>query len=421
MILAGGRGSRLADLTRWRVKPAVPFGGKYRIIDFTLSNCINSDLRKIAVLTQYKSQSLIRHIYHGWNVFNSEFGEFIEVVPAQQRNRNDWFRGTADAVFQNMDFIVRNNPQWVLVLGGDHVYSMDYNYILQFHRERNADVTIASVPVTLKEGSACGVLEIDDSGHVERFVEKPEKPVPIPDQPDYCLASMGIYVFNTQFLTRKLIENDKKPGTAHDFGRDILPASVTNPSDRVFSWTFWNEEQNRPGYWRDVGTVDSYWKANMDLVSVSPEFNLYDRSWPIRSCLAQFPPAKFVFNDSNRRGMAVDSLVSEGSIISGSLVERSLISTNVYIMDARINDSVILPDVVINNNARIRNAIIDKYCVIPEGIVIGESVEEDGKWFHITDGGIVLVTPEMLNTREKYRRTSDSQYLAMRLNISGGS
>ncbi len=413
MVLAGGRGSRLADLTKWRVKPAVPFGGKYRIIDFALSNCINSGFRRIGVLTQYKSQSLLRHIYRGWNFLNPEFGEFVEVIPAQKRNKDEWYQGTADAIYQNIDLIVKHSPEYTVILGGDHIYKMDYTDLLNFHISNNADITVANIETPKKESSAFGVMCVDENYQIFRFEEKPPNPTTLPGKPDFCLTSMGIYIFNTDLLINLLTEDSTDPDSTHDFGNDIIPKALK--SNRVFAWPFRNSDNDKPGYWRDVGTVDSYWEANMDLVSVTPELNLYEGEWPIRSSLVQHPPAKFVFNDEGRRGMSVDSLVSEGSIISGSHVQNSLISSNVYIMDSKVKKSVVLPDVIIHPRSHISNAIIDKYCVIPEGTIIGNDLEEDRQWFHVTPEGIVLVTPEMLNNKELEKRQASGQTLARRL------
>lgn len=415
MILAGGRGTRLEDLTRWRVKPAVPFGGKYRIIDFTLSNCINSGVRKMAVLTQYKSQSLIRHLNRGWGFLNPEFGEFIEVIPAQKRNKEDWFQGTADAVYQNMDFILKHTPEHTIILGGDHIYKMDYNKLLSFHVRNHAEITIASIETPINEGSSFGIIGADKNYQVTRFEEKPPRPAPLPYNNNMCLASMGIYVFNTDLLMELLIQDAADTSSSHDFGKDILPKAMK--TNRVFTWPFRDNATDEPGYWKDVGTVDSYYKANMDLIQVTPELNLYEREWPVRSSLLQHPPAKFVFNDDGRRGMAVDSMISEGSIVSGAYVKDSLISTNVYVMDSRIDKSVILPDVVVHPNCRIQNAIIDKYSVIPEGMVIGVNPEMDRKWFHVTPEGNVLVTPEMLKARQYKNKTHEKQYMATRLKL----
>lgn len=415
IILAGGRGTRLSELTRWRVKPAVPFGGKYRIIDFTLSNCINSGIRKMAVLTQYKSQSLIRHISRGWSFLNPEFGEFIETIPAQKRNRDEWYQGTADAVYQNMDFILKHAPEHTIILGGDHIYKMDYNRLLSFHIKNRAEITVASIEAPIAEGASFGVIGVDENYQVTRFEEKPLQPTPLPDNKNACLASMGIYVFNTDLLLELLMQDSLNPASTHDFGHDILPCAMN--SNRVFAWSFRDTATEEPGYWRDVGTVDAYYQANMDLISVTPELNLYEREWPIRSTLLQHPPAKFVFNDDGRRGMAVDSMVSEGSIVSGAYVKNSLISTNVYIKDSVVEDSVVLPDVAIHSGCRVQNAIIDKYCVLPEGLIVGEDPEKDSRRFHVTSDGKVLVTPEMLKSLRDPQKLPVKQYLPNRVKL----
>lgn len=395
LVLAGGKGSRLKDLTKWRVKPAVPFGGKFRIIDFALSNCINSGIRKISVLTQYKSQSLIRHISQGWGMLHSEFGEFVEVLPAQQRVAEKWYTGTADAVYQNIDIIRRYNPEYVLILAGDHIYKMDYGEIIAYHRSRNADLTVSCVELPLNEANRYGVMSIDDKNRIVGFQEKPDHPQPIPDQPDKALASMGIYVFNTKFLFDQLYMDAMKSHSNHDFGKDIIPSIIHDSN--VYAFPFKNSGSNNPNYWRDVGTIDSYWKANMELIGVTPELNIYDQNWPIRTNLRQYPPAKFVFNSDNRRGMALDSMISEGCIVSGSSVEQSLLFSNVRVEDySKIDQSVILPDTIIKPNCRIHKAVIDKGCVIPEGTVIGEDLEQDKESFYVSPAGIVLVTPEML-------------------------
>lgn len=398
MVLAGGKGTRLGPLTDWRVKPALPFGGMMRIIDFTLSNCIHSGLRRIAVLTQYKAQSLLRHLNQGWNFLNPALGEFIEPMPAQQRVGNAWFKGTADAVYQNMDFVLRNTPSNVVILAGDHVYKMDYRPMLDFHSRMNADVTVATVPVERREAGRFGVMGIDVSGRVTRFQEKPEEPEGIPGDPERSLASMGIYVFRTEWLFHALSLDAADENSTHDFGRDILPKALQRDDDRVFAWMFTDSVSGEAGYWRDVGTVDSYWQANMELIGVTPQLNLYEQHWPIYSKPAQLPPPKFVFNSDDRRGMAVDSMVSMGSIVSGAHVEESLLSTNVYVQDSWVERSVVLPDVHIHPGCRIRNAVIDKYCVLPKGLDIGYDLQKDRRRFHVTDQGVVLVTPEMLKS-----------------------
>lgn len=395
LILAGGRGSRLQQLTLWRAKPAVPFGGKFRIVDFPLSNCINSGIRRVGVLTQYKAHSLIRHIQMGWGFLRGEFNEFIELLPAQQRIETSWYQGTADAVYQNMDIIRRHGPEYVVILAGDHVYKMDYGAMLARHVDAGADLTIGCLEVPRAEASAFGVMGVDDSGWVQTFREKPAEPDPVPGRPDTALASMGIYVCNTEFLYDKLIADAEREGSDHDFGKDIIPDAIER--DRVLAYPFRDPVTGDQAYWRDVGTVDNFWRANLELIGVTPELNLYDQSWPIWTYQVQAPPAKFVFDDDDRRGSAVDSMVSGGCIISGSSVRHSLLFTNVHVNSfSDIRDAVILPNTQIGQNCRINKAVIDSHCRIPDGTVIGEDAEEDARRFHVTPGGVVLVTPDML-------------------------
>jgi glucose-1-phosphate adenylyltransferase len=398
LILAGGRGSRLHQLTDWRAKPAVPFGGKFRIIDFPLSNCVNSGVRRIGVVTQYKSQSLIRHIQHGWSFLDGRFKEFVELLPAQQRTTETWYQGTADAVFQNLDILLRHDPKYVLILGGDHIYKMDYSKLLAEHLEKGADMTVACLEIPLHEASAFGVMGVNDAWQVTSFAEKPENPAPIPGQPKKALASMGIYVFNAAFLYEQLIRDSKINESSHDFGKDLIPYMV--PRYRVFAHRFLNSCVNMASgipYWRDVGTVDAYWEANFDLTTVTPELNLYDEDWPIWTHQEQLPPAKFVFDDEDRRGQALDSSVSGGCIISGATVRRSLLFSNVKVRSfSSVEDSVILPNVEIGRYARLRRVVVEKQCIIPEGLVAGYDTEEDRKRFYVTEKGITLITPEML-------------------------
>ncbi len=395
LILAGGRGSRLRYLTLWRAKPAVPFGGKFRIIDFPLSNCLNSGIRSIGVVTQYKAHSLIQHIYRGWNFLRGEFGEFIELLPAQQRIETSWYLGTADAVYQNLDIIRRHDPEFVLILAGDHIYKMDYGPMLAQHVQSGADMTVGCIEVDLERAKAFGVMSVDEDHRVTRFTEKPEAPEPIPGQPDKALASMGIYVFNTRFLFEQLIRDADNDMSSHDFGKDIIPHVVSKY--RVQAYPFRDPETGKQAYWRDVGTVDAFWEANLELIGVTPELNLYDADWPIWTYQEQLPPAKFIFDDDDRRGLAVDSMVSGGCIISGATVRHSLLFSNVRVHSwAELQDAVVLPDVEIGRNARITRAVIDKGCRIPEGMVIGEDLEKDAERFLVTAGGVVLVTPEML-------------------------
>ena len=405
LVLAGGRGSRLYELTDWRAKPAVPFGGKFRIIDFPLSNCINTGIRRIGVLTQYKAHSLIRHLVRGWTRFDSELDEFVEILPASQRAGGEWYQGTADAVYRNLDIMRTHKPEYVLILSGDHIYKMDYGEMIATHIESKADMTIACLEVPIEEAAgAFGVMTVDESGRIVEFNEKPANPAPIPGQPGLCLASMGNYLFNTDFLYEQLIKDADDPKSSHDFGKDIIPSIIEKY--QVYAYPFRDMDTGERAYWRDVGTLDAFWEANMELVNVTPELNLYDQSWPILTHQAQLPPAKFVFDREDRRGMAIDSMVSGGCVISGALVKRSLLFSNVRIHSyAEIIDSVILPDVEIGRNARINKAIIDRGCTIEAGMVIGEDHEEDKKHgFRVTEKGVVLVTPDMLHQATHLQR-----------------
>ena len=394
LILAGGSGSRLKGLTKWRAKPAVPFGGKYRIIDFALSNCVNSGLRRIGVLTQYKSHSLIRHLQRAWGFMRAEIGEFVEVIPAQQRLAMEWYRGTADALYQNLDIIIRHAPDNVVILGGDHIYTMDYSKMLYDHVHSGADLTVGCIEVPIEEASELGVMSIDETYTITKFTEKPENPEHMPGKPDKALASMGIYIFSTAYLYASLSADADNPDSAHDFGKDIVPASLECCVAHAYPFL---DAEGKPAYWRDVGNIDTYWKANMELCEVEPELNLYSRDWPIWTYQTQSPPAKFIFDDDETRGQAVDSLVSGGCILSGARVKRSVIFFGCELeRGSHIKDSVILPKVNIGENCRITRAVIDKACVIEDGTIIGEDIEEDKKRFHVTDSGIVLVTPEML-------------------------
>ena len=400
LILAGGRGSRLKDLTDWRAKPAVPFGGKFRIIDFPLSNCINSGIRRIGVLTQYKAHSLIKHIQRGWGFLRGEFNEFIELMPAQQRvDEESWYKGTADAVFQNMDILRIYKPEYVLILAGDHIYKMDYGEMLADHVRNEADMTVACMEVPIDEASAFGVMDVDGESRVVAFTEKPANPPAMPGRPDVALCSMGIYVFNASFLYEQLIRDADDKHSSHDFGKDLIPHALQS-GYRVYSHSFTdscvysNEEQP---YWRDVGTVDAYWEANLDLARVTPELNMYDKDWPIWTDQQQLPPAKFVFDDEDRRGMAVDSTVSGGCIVSGAVVRRSVLFSNVHVAEgAYLEEAVVLPSVDIGAGAVIKQAVIDRGCIIPPGMVIGADRAEDAKRFFVTERGVTLVTPGML-------------------------
>ena len=395
LVLAGGRGDRLMDLTRWRTKPAVPFAGKFRIIDFPLSNCINSGIRRIGVLTQYKAYSLIRHLQQGWNFLHPQFGEFLEILPASQRVDSGWYSGTADAVYQNLDILRTHQPRHVLILAGDHVYKMDYATMLAAHVERNADMTVGCIEAPVEEASAFGVMAVNADFRITQFHEKPAQPPPLPGNPGKALASMGIYVFNTEFLYEQLIRDADTPGSSHDFGKDIIPWVAEH--NTAYAFSFLDPVTHQHAYWRDVGTVDAYWRSNMEMIGVTPELNLYDRDWPIWTYQEQLAPAKFVFDEDGRRGMAVNSMVSGGCILSGAEVRRSLLFSNVRVESySVITDSVVLPEVSIGHNCRLQRAIIDKGCVIPPHTAIGVDLESDRKQFYVSEGGIVLVSPQML-------------------------
>ncbi len=403
LILAGGRGTRLEQMTDWRAKPAVPFGGKFRIIDFPLSNCINSGIRKIGILTQYKADPLIKHIQQGWGFLRGEFGEFVNLMPAQQTAQGGgWYEGTADAIFQNIDMLRSHNSEFVLVLAGDHIYKMDYGAMLADHVEKGADLTIGCLEVSLDDAKEFGVMHVNEDRQVQAFVEKPDNPPSIPGRSDVALASMGIYVFNTQFLIEQLIKDSDTTGSTRDFGHDIIPSVIDKYVVNAYPFLNLQGEQS---YWRDVGTLDAYWAANMELIGVNPDLNLYDSTWPIWTYQAQNPPAKFVFDDDDRRGQAIDSMISGGCIISGATVKHSLVFSDVRVNSySTVTDSVILPEVVIGRNCRIHKAIIEKGCHIPEGTVIGEDRAADAQRFQISRGGVVLVTPDMLGQQRHHVR-----------------
>lgn len=399
LILAGGRGSRLYELTDWRAKPALYFGGKFRIIDFPLSNCINSGIRRVGVLTQYKAHSLIRHIQVGWSHFKRELGEYVEVLPASQRNSPNWYQGTADALYQNVDIIRAANPKYVMVLSGDHVYQMDYGNILAYHVENKAKLTVSCLEVPVEEAAgAFGVMTVDDQDRVLRFDEKPAAPTPVPGNPKLCLASMGNYIFDTEYLLELLEKDANTEGSDHDFGKDIIPSIID--SGDVYAFRFRDQAGNQ-AYWRDVGTLDAFWEANMELVSPTPSLNLYDHQWPIWTYQTQLPPAKFVFDDDGRRGYAVDSMVSGGCIISGGTVRKSLLFSDVRVHSyTLIEESVLLPEVQVHRYAKVKRAIIDRACEIPRGMEIGIDPEQDkARGFRVTKKGITLVTREMLGQR----------------------
>jgi len=403
LILAGGRGSRLQHLTKWRAKPGVPFAGKFRIIDFPLSNCMNSGIRRIGVLTQYKAHSLILHIQRGWGFLRGEFGEFVELLPAQQRIESNWYEGTADAVYQNLDIIRNHDPDYVLILAGDHIYKMDYGTMVAYHVESGADMTVGCIEVDLEKAQEFGVMGVDDQGRVHKFQEKPAQPEPIPGREDHAVASMGIYVFNKGFLFEQLIKDADTAESNHDFGKDIMPYVIDRY--RVMAYPFRDAKTGEQSYWRDVGTVDAFWAANLELIGVTPPLSLYDDTWPIWTYQEQLPPAKFVFDDDDRRGMAVDSMVSGGCIISGSVVRHSLLFSNVRLNSySYLEDCVVLPDVNVARSCRISKAVIDRGCRIPEGTVIGEDAKADAQRFYVTPAGVVLVTPDMLGQVKHYVR-----------------
>ena len=399
LILAGGRGSRLKQLTDTRCKPAVYFGGHFRIIDFVLSNCMNSGLRRIGVLTQYKSHSLLRHLQRGWNFLKSEMHEFVDLIPAQQRvDEEVWYRGTADAVYQSLDIIKSNKPEYVVILAGDHIYKMDYARMLADHALSGAGVTVGCIEVDRQEAKAFGVMAIDENKKVTSFVEKPEDPPAMPGKPDRSLASMGIYIFTADYLYRMLDEDIALEGSSHDFGKDIIPKAVGEGQvvAHFFQDSCVYNSEKVPAYWRDVGTIDAYWEANIDLTATVPELNLYDRSWPIWTYQEQLPPAKFVHNEEGRRGEAIESSVSAGCILSGS-VHNSLLFSNCRVHSyTHINGAVLLPEVQVGRNARLTKVVVDRGCRIPDGLVVGEDPAEDARRFYRSEGGVTLITPTML-------------------------
>jgi glucose-1-phosphate adenylyltransferase len=394
ILLAGGVGERLYPLTKERAKPAVYFGGPYRIVDFTLSNCINSGLRRIFIATQYKSLSLHRHIRMGWSIVSEELGEFIEILAPQKRVGEHWYLGTADAVYQNLYSIVRESPRHVIVLSGDHVYKMDYAKMLRFHIEKNADATLATIEVPVGEGRRFGIVGIDEQDRVVSFAEKPEQPAAAPGSPDVALASMGIYIFKADVLVQALEEDAALTASQHDFGKNIIPSLIQRAP--VFSYRFYDENKKASKYWRDIGTLDAYFEASMDLCQVNPEFNLYDPEWPLRTYQPQAPPAKFVFAEEGRRcGRALDSIISGGCIISGSRVSGSVLCPNVRVHSfCDLDQAILMPGVRVGRHARIRHAIIDRDVLIPRGALIGYNLDEDRRRHTVTEGGVVIVTAE---------------------------
>ena len=406
LVLAGGRGSRLKQLTDRRTKPAVYFGGKFRIIDFALSNCMNSGVRRIGVVTQYKSHSLLRHLQRGWSFLRSEVNEFIDLLPAQQRvDENSWYRGTADAVFQNYDILLAHSPKYILILAGDHIYKMDYAKLIADHVEQGAPCTVACIGVPLHEASAFGVMAVDEKRRILQFVEKPQDPPCMPGQPGMSLASMGIYVFDADYLYKALEADSARPDSSHDFGRDLIPAIVAlgHAVAHPFEMSCVRSSQTSRSYWRDVGTVDAYWQANLDLTDPLPELDMYDREWPIWTYQEQLPPAKYVFDQDDRRGYSVDSLVSGGCIISGAKVRRSVLFSSVHLHSySVVEESVLLPQVDIGRGCHLRRVVVENGCRVPPGTRIGFDEAQDAKRFYRTEGGVVLVTREMLRALESH-------------------
>jgi glucose-1-phosphate adenylyltransferase len=407
-ILAGGRGSRLKELTNIRAKPAVYFGGKSRIIDFALSNAVNSGIRRIGVATQYKAHSLIRHLQHGWNFFRPERNETFDILPASQRvSETMWYVGTADAVYQNIDIIEGSRPEYIVVLAGDHIYKMDYEVMLRQHVDSGADVTVGCFAVPRMQASAFGVMAVDESGRITSFLEKPADPPAMPNDPDKALASMGIYVFETRFLLDELRRDAADPDSDHDFGKDIIPQIVSKGTAKAhrFEESCVRHTPDAPAYWRDVGTVDAFWKANIDLTGFDPELDLWDTDWPIWTYSEAAPPAKFIHNEKKRRGTALSSLVSGGCIVSGTEIRESLLFTQVHTNSySCLEQAVILPHVNVARHARLKKVVIDRGVRIPEGLVVGEDPEEDAKWFRVSDGGVTLITQAMLDMREAMLR-----------------
>ena len=403
-VLAGGRGSRLKELTEKRAKPAVYFGGKSRIIDFALSNALNSGIRKMAVATQYKAHSLIRHMQRGWSFFRAERNEYLDILPASQRvAENKWYLGTADAVTQNIDIVDSYNVDYMVILAGDHIYKTDYELMLQQHVDEGADVTVGCLTVPREEATAFGVMAVDENGRIESFLEKPADPPGTPDDPSVALASMGIYVFDWKYLRELLLADADDPNSSHDFGSDLIPNIVKNGKAIAhrFSDSCVRSDAEKEAYWRDVGTVDAFWKANLDLTDFDPELDIYDRDWPIWTYSEIVPPAKFIHDDDDRRGSAVSSLVSGGCIVSGSTIANSLLFTGVHTHSfSSLKHVVALPRVRINRNADLTNVVIDRGVEIPTGLVVGQDPEEDAKWFRRTDNGVCLITQKMLDVRE---------------------
>jgi glucose-1-phosphate adenylyltransferase len=403
-VLAGGRGSRLKELTNGRVKPAVYFGGKNRIVDFALSNALNSGIRKMAIATQYKAHSLIRHIQRGWTFFRAERNEFLDILPASQRyEESTWYRGTADAVAQNIDIIDSYDVDYILILAGDHIYKMDYEIMIRQHVETGADVTVGCLTVDRKEATAFGVMGVDATDRITSFLEKPADPPAIPDNPNKSLASMGIYVFNWKFLRERLLADMEDPNSSHDFGNDLIPEIVAKGKAQAHRFTeSCVRHPEAPAYWRDVGTIDAYWKANIDLTDFTPELDLWDRDWPIWTYSENTPPAKFIHDRPDRRGSAVSSMVSGGCIISGTEIRESLLFTHVKTNSySSLEGAVVLPNAYIARHCQLKNVVIDRGVHIPEGLVVGQDPEVDARWFSVSPGGITLITQEMIDARAK--------------------
>ncbi|MBT8410944.1 MAG: glucose-1-phosphate adenylyltransferase [Octadecabacter sp.] len=404
-VLAGGRGSRLKELTDRRVKPAVPFGGKTRIIDFALSNALNSGIRKMAIATQYKAHSLIRHLQRGWNFFRAERNEFLDILPASQRTGTDsWYKGTADAVTQNIDIVDSYDVDYVIILAGDHIYKMDYEIMLRQHVETGADVTVGCLTVPREEATAFGVMATDADGRITSFLEKPADPPSTPEDPTKALASMGIYVFNWSHLRELLIKDAEDPNSSNDFGNDLIPDIVKNGKAMAHRYDeSCVRAEGAPVYWKDVGTIDAFWEANIDLTDFTPDLDLWDKTWPVWTYSESVPPAKFIHDERDRRGMAISSMISGGCIISGTEVRNSVLFTDVHTNSFAVLDhAVVLPRVVVNRSARLRKVVIDSGVVIPEGLVVGEDPAEDAKWFNVTERGVTLITQAMLDERAKH-------------------
>ncbi|MDH4290467.1 MAG: glucose-1-phosphate adenylyltransferase, partial [Aquincola sp.] len=400
LVLAGGRGSRLKQLTDKRAKPAVYFGGKFRIVDFALSNCVNSGMRRIGVVTQYKSHSLLRHLQRGWSFLRGEMNEMVDLLPAQQRvDEEHWYRGTADAVYQNIDIIQSSHPDYIVILAGDHVYKMDYSLMLADHVQSGASCTVGCIEVPRQDATAFGVIAIDEQRRITSFLEKPADPPAMPGRPDTALASMGIYIFDAAYMYKVLEEDLANPGSSHDFGKDVIPRTVADGRALAhpFSMSCIRNPNGSPPYWRDVGTIDAFWAANLDLASINPELDIYDTDWPIWTYQRQLPPAKFIPDADGKHGLVVNTMVSGGCIVSGSEVLNSVLFSNVRISSfCHVDSAVILPGVRVNRHCRLKNVVLDRGCKLPEGLVVGEDAALDAKRFERTERGVVLITREML-------------------------